>query len=46
VLAPKLTGFWTLFVLLLFLLPVLLATLVEVVRKPRERGWAVHLDTA
>ena len=46
VLAPKPTGFWTLFVLLLFLLPVLLATLVEVVRKPRERGWAMHLDTA
>ncbi len=45
-LAPKLTGFWTLFVLLLFLLPVLLATLVEVLRKPRERAWATHLDTA
>ena len=46
VLAPKPTGFWTLFVLLLLLLPVLLATLVEVVRKPRERAWAIHLETA
>ncbi len=43
VLAPEPTGFWTLFVLLLLLLPVLLATLVEVVRKPRERAWAIHL---
>jgi cyclic beta-1,2-glucan synthetase len=44
--APEPTGFWTLFVLLLLLLPVFLATLVELVRKPRERAWAVHLDTA
>ena len=36
--APEPTGFWTLFVLLLLLLPVLLATLVEVARKPRERS--------
>ena len=39
------TGFWTLFVLALFLLPVLLATALDVVRKPRERAYAVHLDT-
>jgi cyclic beta-1,2-glucan synthetase len=44
--APEPPGFWTLFVLLLLLLPVLLATLVEVARKPRERAWAMHLDTA
>jgi cellobiose phosphorylase len=44
-LAPERTGFWTLFVLLLLLLPVLLATLVELVRKPRERAWPVHLDS-
>jgi cellobiose phosphorylase len=44
--APEPAGFWTRFVLLLLLLPVLLATLVELVRKPRERTWAVHLDTA
>ena len=44
--APEPTGFWTLFVLLLLLLPVLLATLVEVARKPRERAGTVHLDTA
>ena len=44
--APEPTGFWTRFVLLLLLLPVLLATLVEMARKPRERTWAIHLDTA
>ncbi len=44
-LIPGLTGFWTLFVLLLLLLPVFLATLVELVRKPRERTWAMHLDS-
>ena len=46
VMAPEPTGFWTRFVLLLLLLPVLLATLVEVVRKPRERTWGIHLDSA
>jgi cyclic beta-1,2-glucan synthetase len=45
IMAPEPTGFWTRFVLLLLLLPVLLATLVEVARKPRERAGAVHLDT-
>jgi len=44
-LVPEPTGFWTRFVLLLFFLPVALATLVEVVRKPRERAGSVHLDT-
>jgi cyclic beta-1,2-glucan synthetase len=43
--APEPTGFWTLFVLLLLLLPVLTATLAELLRKPRERTWAIHLDT-
>lgn len=43
IIAPHPVGFWTLFVLLLLLLPVLLATLVEAVRKPRERSWAIHL---
>jgi cyclic beta-1,2-glucan synthetase len=43
--APEPTGFWTLFVLLLLLLPVLTATLAELLRKPRERIWAIHLDT-
>ena len=40
--APEPTGFWTQFVLALLLLPVLLATLVEAIRKPRERGWNAH----
>ncbi|MGD0061207.1 MAG: glucoamylase family protein [Verrucomicrobiia bacterium] len=44
--APEPTVFWTRFVLLLLLLPVLLASLVEIARKPRERTWAIHLDTA
>ena len=44
--APEPTGFWTRFVLLLLLLPVLLSTLVEVLRKPRERTWTIHLDSA
>ena len=43
--APQPTGFWTAFVLTLTFLPVLLATLVEVVRKPRQRAGSVHLDT-
>ena len=43
--APQPPGFWTAFVLTLTFLPVLLATLVEVVRKPRQRAGSVHLDT-
>jgi cyclic beta-1,2-glucan synthetase len=43
--APEPTGFWTRFVLILLLLPVLLATLAEVLRKPRERTWEIHLDS-
>ncbi len=42
---PEPIGFWTRFVLWLLLIPVLLAGLVEVVRKPRERTWAIHLDS-
>jgi len=40
---PALTGFWTLFALLLLLLPVGVASLAELIRKPRERAWVVHL---
>ena len=43
--APAPTGFWTVFVLLLLLIPVLAATLAELLRKPRERTRAIHLDT-
>jgi len=42
-LTPEPRGFWTRIVLLLFLLPVLLSTLVELVQKPRERTWGLHL---
>ena len=45
-LAAKPTGFWTLFVLLLLLLPVLISGLLDVLRKPRERDWAMHLFAA
>jgi hypothetical protein len=44
--APLPTGFWTLFVLLLSLLPVLSATLLEGIRKPRARSWPMHLEAA
>lgn len=40
--SPAQAGFWTLFALFLLLLPVCLASLSELVRKPRERAWAVH----
>ncbi|MDX9862861.1 MAG: glycosyl transferase, partial [Rhodospirillales bacterium] len=43
--APAPTGFWTLFVLVLLLLPVLAATWVEGVRKSRERAWGTHAGT-
>ncbi|MDD5677018.1 MAG: glucoamylase family protein [Kiritimatiellae bacterium] len=46
IIAPQPAGFWTLFVLLLFLLPLLLAALLDMVRKPRERTWGLHLHTA
>ncbi len=36
-------GFWTRFVLFLLLLPVLTASWVEAVRKPRERSWGMHV---
>ncbi len=44
--APAPPGFWTLYVLLLSLLPVLASTLMDMVRKPRDRDWAMHLGTA
>jgi cyclic beta-1,2-glucan synthetase len=44
--APGPTGFWTQFVLLLWLLPVLLATGMEAIRIPREARLAMHLHSA
>ncbi|HVR36522.1 MAG TPA: glycosyltransferase family 2 protein, partial [Methylomirabilota bacterium] len=43
--APKPAGFWMLFILLLAGAPVLFATLVELVRKPRERPLSIHLNS-
>jgi cellobiose phosphorylase len=45
-LAPEPTGFWTAFVLLLLLLPVLLSSLFTVARKPAQQAWPVHLEIA
>ncbi len=45
-LMPEPTGLWTLFVLALLVAPGLFAALLESVRKPRGRPWAVHLDGA
>ena len=45
-LAPEPTGMWTLFALALLVGPVLCAALLELVRKPRGRPWAAHLDAA
>ncbi|MDD4928345.1 MAG: glucoamylase family protein [Gallionella sp.] len=35
--------FWTLVVLAVVLLPTLLSTVIELIRKPEERDWQVHL---
>lgn len=43
--APEPTGFWTLFVLLLLLSPLLVSTLGELLRKPRDRPLATHVAT-
>lgn len=42
---PERTGLWTLFALLLLLLPVLAATLTEIFHKPRDRTFSIHFDT-
>jgi cyclic beta-1,2-glucan synthetase len=43
---PEPTSFWTQFVLLLMLLPVLLSSLLELIRKPREQSWSIHLKSS
>ena len=40
---PGPAGFWTLLVVAVVLLPPLLSSLIEFVRKPEERDWQVHL---
>ena len=42
---PSPAGFWTGYVLLLCLLPVALSTLLDGLRKPRDRDWSMHLIT-
>lgn len=43
-LGPGPAWLWTLLVLAVVLLPCLLSTLIELVRKPQERDWLVHLN--
>lgn len=42
-LAPEPAGYWTLLVLLLLALPGVLASALQLVRKPRERLWSMHV---
>ena len=41
---PGPAWFWTLLVVGVVLLPVLLASVIELIRKPQERDWLVHLS--
>jgi cyclic beta-1,2-glucan synthetase len=41
---PGSAWFWSLFVAAVLFLPPLLSTLIELVRKPEERDWLVHLN--
>ncbi len=40
---PGSTWFWTLLVMGVVLLPTLLGTVIDLIRKPKERDWRVHL---
>jgi cyclic beta-1,2-glucan synthetase len=42
---PQALGVGILFVLFSLLLPVVLTTLIDLAKKPRDRGWAVHAQT-
>jgi len=42
-LAPGPTGFWTLLVVAVMLLPTLMGTVISLIRKPAERDWLAHL---
>lgn len=44
IVAPQPPGFWTLLVIGLIALPMLVSTLLESIRKPRDRTWRIHLD--
>ncbi|MFN0127423.1 MAG: GH36-type glycosyl hydrolase domain-containing protein, partial [Verrucomicrobiales bacterium] len=46
ILAPVPAGFWTGFVLMLFLIPPLLSAMGGLLHKPREQAWAVHLESS
>jgi cyclic beta-1,2-glucan synthetase len=45
-LIPQPTGFWTTFAIVLILLPVLAASCIALLRKPRDRNWSQHFVTA
>lgn len=42
-LGPEPAWFWTLLVVTVVCLPTLLSTVIELIRKPEERDWLVHL---
>ncbi|MFA5701539.1 MAG: hypothetical protein WC913_09710, partial [Desulfuromonas sp.] len=42
-LAPEAAGFWTLVVLAVVFLPSLISCALELIRKPKDRGYLVHL---
>lgn len=45
-LMPQMTGLWTAFALILLLLPVLVSSFIELLKKPRDRDWGQHSGTA
>ncbi|MCC5807261.1 MAG: hypothetical protein JJU00_13135 [Opitutales bacterium] len=42
---PEAAGFWTAFAVILILLPVVVSSFIELVRKPRDRDWGQHFGT-
>ncbi|MHB1053232.1 MAG: GH36-type glycosyl hydrolase domain-containing protein [Thiobacillus sp.] len=42
-LGPGSAWFWTLLVMSVVVLPTLLGTLIDLIRKPKERDWLIHL---
>ena len=45
-LLPQPTGFWTALVVVVVLLPVIVSSLIDLLRKPRDRDWGLHLGSA
>jgi cellobiose phosphorylase len=45
-LAPAAPGFWTGFVAALVFAPLIVGSVLELLRKPRDRSWRTHLETS